>query len=28
MICSSLNRDALIVRLLLGDGLYSSLEEF
>ena len=27
MICSSLNRDCLIVRLLPGDGLYSNLEE-
>jgi len=28
MICSSVNLDALIVRLLPGDGLYSNLEEF
>jgi hypothetical protein len=27
MICSSLNRDDLIVRLLPGDGLYLKLEE-
>jgi hypothetical protein len=27
MICSSVNLDRFIVRLLLGDGLYSNLEE-
>ena len=28
MICSSLNRERFVVRLLSGDGLYSILEEF
>jgi hypothetical protein len=28
MICSSLNRERFIVRLLSGDGLYPNLEEF